>query len=191
MPYSFKDYVLECVHEAPLAWRKGAIVMTLIINLVMLGLIYLGWHLQAYPTAYFLIGTGIIALLDVLIILPFKLWKANKAEIMTLRGSYTGARKELWELREQGVRIRNDGLTTGMVAPWSKEFGDWHAKVLDQAAILSMDLRHSLDPIDKISPWNNEVVAVTNPQHQKNVSVVSEMLSRLYEFLNRTAVIPN
>jgi hypothetical protein len=56
-----------------------------------------------------------------------------------------------------------------------------------------MDLRHSLDPIDKISPNNNERVAVglTDRQHQKNVSVMSEMLSRLYEFLNRTAVIPD
>ena len=51
-----------------------------------------------------------------------------------------------------------------------------------------MDLRHSLDPIDKISPENNEVVAVPDPRHQKNVSVMSEVLSRLYEFLNRTAV---
>jgi hypothetical protein len=188
MPYRFRDYVLECVREAPLAWRKGAIAMTIIINLVIFGIIYLGWHLQAYPTTYFLIGTGVIALLDVLIIFPFKLWRANKVEIAALKGKYAGARKELWNLREQGVGIRNDGLTTGMVAPWSKKFEDWHAKVLEQAAILSMDLRHSLDPIDKISPNNNEVVAVTNPQHQKKVSVMSEMLSRLYEFLNRTAV---
>src|SRR5262249_32934578 len=133
-------------HEAPLAWRKGAIVMTVIVNLVMFGLIYLGWHLQAYPTTYFLIGTGIIALLDVLIIFPFKLWRANKAEIATLRGNYAGARRELWELREQGVTIRNNGLTTRILPSWTKEFEDWHAKVLKQAAILSMDLRHSLDP---------------------------------------------
>jgi hypothetical protein len=184
---TFKDYLIECAQEAPLAWRKGAVAMTVAINVAMLGLIYLGWHLQAYPISYFLIGTGIIALLDVLIIFPFKLWKANKAEIEALKGNYAGARKRLWELREEGVSLRNEGTTTRVVPSWTDKFDKWHAEVLQQSAILSMDLRHSLDPIDKISPESNEKVGVTNPQHQKAVSVMSEILVRLYKYLNATA----
>ena len=96
-------------------------------------------------------------------------------------------RKALWELREEGVAIRNNGLITTTVNSWSEEFERWHARVLAQAAILSMDLRHALDPIDKIAPANNERVAVIDPLHQKNVSVMSEMLARLYRYLDKTA----
>jgi hypothetical protein len=50
-----------------------------------------------------------------------------------------------------------------------------------------MDLRHSLDPIDKIAPKNNEIVAVVNPSHQVNVSVMSEILDRLSQYLSASA----
>jgi hypothetical protein len=101
------------------------------------------------------------------------------------RETHERTRKALWELREQGVKVRNDGLTTRTLDSWTEKFDEWHAKVLKQAAILSMDLRHSLDPIDKISPECNERVAVNNMVHQKNVSVMSEMLIRLYGYLIR------
>jgi hypothetical protein len=101
------------------------------------------------------------------------------------REKHEQTRKALWELRERGVKIRNDGLTTRTLDSWTEKFDEWHAKVLEQAAILSMDLRHSLDPIDKISPGCNESVAVNNMVHQKNVSVMSEMLVRLYSYLIR------
>jgi hypothetical protein len=99
------------------------------------------------------------------------------------RETHERTRKGLWELREQGVKIRNDGLTTRTLDTWTEKFEELHVKVLEQAAILSMDLRHSLDPIDKISPACNEPVAVNNIVHQKNVSVMSEMLVRLYSYL--------
>jgi hypothetical protein len=185
MSNGFKEYFIECCREAPHAWRKAAIISTIIINLVMLGLIFLGWHLDAYPTAYFLGATGLLAVLQVLIIFPFKLWKAQRTEIDALKGRYAGARKELWQLREVGVQLRNEGKTTRVVPSWSKKFEDWHARVLEQAATLSMDLRHALDPLDKIAPESNEQVAVVDAYHQKNVSVMSEILSRLFKYLSR------
>ena len=65
-------------------------------------------------------------------------------------------RQSLWELREQGVKIRNDGLTTRTTVSWVEKFDAWHARVLDQANKLSADLRHSLDPIDKIAPESDD-----------------------------------
>jgi hypothetical protein len=185
-----KDYLVECLREAPLAWRKGAVAMTILINAALIGLVYLGWHLDAYPTPYFLIGTSVIAVLDVLVILPFKLWRANKAEIERLKGNYSGARKALWQLRQEGVGLRNDGFSTRTLSSWTSKFEKWRAQVLEQAALLSMDLRHFLGPIDKISEQNNEPLlqfATKDVQLQKSVSVISEMLSRLSEYLNRTA----
>ena len=96
-------------------------------------------------------------------------------------------RAALWALREEGVKIRNDGLTTRDINSWKEKFEQWHARVLEQAGALSTDLRHSLDPIDKISPQSNEHPAVDSGSHQKNVSVMSEMLSRLYKHLDRTS----
>ena len=62
----------------------------------------------------------------------------------------------MWQLREEGVGLRNDGFSTRTLSSWTIKFENWHAQVLEQAALLSMDLRHFLDPIDKISEQNNE-----------------------------------
>jgi hypothetical protein len=78
-------------------------------------------------------------------------------------------------------------LTTTNIASWADKFETWHTRVLDQAQKLSADLRHSLDPIDKISPDSNELVVAKDILHQKNVSVMSEMLARLYKHLDRTS----
>ena len=187
MSDGLRQYILECLREAPVAWRIGAIIMTLLVSAAMLGLLYLGVHLAAYPTSYFLIGTAVIAALDVIVILPFKLWKVNKAEIAKLKGNYAGARKELWILRDKGVQLRNEGKTTSDFNSWTEKYVMWHSEVLKQASVLSMDLRHSLEPVDKIGPESIEGVALPITQHQINVSVMSGMLSRLYAYLNRTA----
>jgi hypothetical protein len=96
------------------------------------------------------------------------------------------ARAALWILREEGVKLRNDGKFTRIINSWTEQFNAWHAKVLEQAEILSVDLRHSLEPIDKISHESNETVAVNDPFHQKRVSVMSEMLARLYRYLDKS-----
>jgi hypothetical protein len=97
-------------------------------------------------------------------------------------------RKELWLLREEGVQLRNKGKITRTVVAWKQDFDDWHRRVLEQSAKLSDDLRHSLDPLDKIAPQNQEAVAVNDAQHPLEVSVLSEMLDRLYSFINETAI---
>ena len=95
-------------------------------------------------------------------------------------------RKTLWELREQGVHLRNRGKTTRTIPSWKGEFDSWHTKVLQQSALLSDDLRHSLDPLDKIA--HQEAVGVSDTQHQLEVSCLSEILARLYRFLSETAI---
>src|SRR6185295_16873076 len=74
-----------CCRQAPTSWRKGAVVMTLVVSAILICGLYLGWHLEAYPTSYFLIGTGAIAAFDILAVLPFQLWKTNIAEIDKLQ----------------------------------------------------------------------------------------------------------
>ena len=80
-----KAYILECCRQAPLSWRRGAVVMTILISLALIGGLALGWHQAAYPTSIFLMGTAAITAFDVLAIFPYQLWKANMTEIVALR----------------------------------------------------------------------------------------------------------
>jgi hypothetical protein len=77
----FSQYLHALWSQALLSWRKGAVIMTVLISLALIAGLYLGWHLSAYPSSYFLIGTGAIATFDVLAIFPYQLWKANTAKI--------------------------------------------------------------------------------------------------------------
>lgn len=139
---------------------------------------------SAYPTTIFLVGAGIIAVLDVLVIFPFKLWRANKAEIARLQGNISEDRERLWTLRESGVDLRNEGKNSRLPDQWRPKFDEWHTAALAQAKLVSRDLGHALSPIDKIDEKNQEkVVAWKDSRHQKKVSIMSEMLDRIYQHL--------
>jgi hypothetical protein len=74
------------------------------------------------------------------------------------------------------VNLRNDGMMTTDVEGCTAKYEQWHAEVLEEAENLSSDLRHLLDPIDKMPL---ERVQVDDEKHRINVSVMSEMLFRL------------
>jgi len=84
MASDIRTYIIECCRQGPLSWRKGAVIMMVLISLVLIGGLYLGWHFQAYPIAYFSIGTGAIAAFDVLAIFPYQLWKRDQKLISDL-----------------------------------------------------------------------------------------------------------
>jgi ABC-type multidrug transport system fused ATPase/permease subunit len=100
------------------------------------------------------------------------------------------AREKLWALHEEGVRIRNEGK--GIEAPdepaWTKSYYSWHAAVLYNASIYSPVLQRLLDPLDKIAPRNQETVRANSRTHALNVSVMSEVLDRLYNHLEKIDV---
>ena len=87
MSTDLKRYLWACWGQALLSWRKGAVIMTVLISTVFIGGLYLGWHFNAYPTSYFLVGTGAITAFDVLAIFPYQLWKADSARIRELEES--------------------------------------------------------------------------------------------------------
>ena len=97
------------------------------------------------------------------------------------------ARAKLCALFKEGVRIRNEGKR--IEAPdepaWTKSYYSWHAAVLYNASIYSAVLQHLLDPIDKIAPRNQETVRANSRTHAQNVSVMSEVLDRLYNHLGK------
>jgi|SRR5215471_3002176 len=97
------------------------------------------------------------------------------------------ARAKLYALHEGGVRIRNEGkrIEAPEEAAWTKSYYSWHAAVLYNASIYSTVLQHLLDPLDKIAPRNQETVRANSRTHALNVSVMSEVLDRLYNHLGK------
>lgn len=87
MPSSFKTYIWECIQQAPHSWRKGAVIMTVGISIALVVGLFVGWHLNAFPTAIFLAGTAAISAFDVFAILPFQLWKADQKKIAALESA--------------------------------------------------------------------------------------------------------
>jgi len=81
---NLRTYLAECCAQAPHSWRAGSVVMAVLINGALLVGLYVGWHLEAYPIAYFLAGAALVAALDIVLILPFKLWKAERAKLNEL-----------------------------------------------------------------------------------------------------------
>jgi hypothetical protein len=97
------------------------------------------------------------------------------------------ARAKLCALHEEGVRIRNEGkrIEAPEEPAWTKSYYSWHAAVLYNASIYSTVLQHLLDPLDKIAPRNQETVRANSRTHALNVSVISEVLDRLYNHLGK------
>jgi len=97
------------------------------------------------------------------------------------------ARAKLCALHEEGVRIRNEGkrIEAPEEPAWTKSYYSWHAAVLYNASIYSTVLQHLLDPLDKIAPRNQETVRANSRTHALNVSVMSEVLDRLYNHLGK------
>jgi hypothetical protein len=112
MAGEFKRYVVECFRQAPLSWRKAAVVMTIVISVGLVAGLWLGWRLEAYPTAYFLLGTGAIAAFDVLAILPYQLYKANAAEIAQLKEQARPKLKCSFSANEPGCVRPNTVITS-------------------------------------------------------------------------------
>src|SRR5262245_10782872 len=125
MSDDLKVYLRELVAEAPNSWRKGQVVMAVVINLVIFALLYVGVQFTNYPMPYFIAGTLAVAVLDIVLILPFKLWKANRSEIASLKNAHQHAKSELWKLRREGVDLRNAGRKIrdeNLVHEWREKF---------------------------------------------------------------------
>jgi membrane protein implicated in regulation of membrane protease activity len=97
------------------------------------------------------------------------------------------SRAKLCALHEEGVQIRNEGkrIEAPEEPAWTRSYYSWHAAVLYNASIYSTVLQHLLDPLDKIAPRNQETVRANSRTHALNVSVMSEVLDRLYNHLGK------
>lgn len=110
MPSDLRTYIAECFKQAPLSWRKGAVIMTALVSAGLVAALFLGWHLDAYPAWVFITGTAIIAAGDVLVFFPYQLWKANRAEISALKDQISAKASlgEITDLYDETIRLLHD-----------------------------------------------------------------------------------
>jgi hypothetical protein len=112
MADDFRTYVAECFKEAPNALRRGFLIVTIIANIAVAAALYLGWHYSAFTALQLWTGAAFIAALEILTILPYKLWKANRAEIKKLQTAADRAKErqalldDVSDLRTEMARFR-------------------------------------------------------------------------------------
>jgi len=81
MAEGFKDYVGNACERRPARFGAGFIAMTILANLILALGLYLGWHLNAFTTLQISTVAVCMAALEIVLILPYRLWKSNKAEV--------------------------------------------------------------------------------------------------------------
>jgi hypothetical protein len=143
---------------------------------------------DAFLVAFFaLLVTWLVAFLVRLFSLPAEYYYTEKERADQLESidARQQAKAHLWALREEGLSLRSKGMTIeeAEVPNWTKAFENWREVVLQNAAACSTDLRHSLDPLDKIEPYHLETARAKTGKHELNVSGVSEILDRMRKFL--------
>ncbi len=85
---SFRDYIWECIKEAPSAWRRGMIAVTLLTYIVIAAALLLGWHLNALSNFQLATGALLVALLEILVILPFKFFQHERTRVCEAKHVY-------------------------------------------------------------------------------------------------------
>jgi hypothetical protein len=106
---NIKGYLSALAQEVLPAFRRGVIAVTALAYIVLVGAYFLVGGTFALSTIQLWTGALVIAIAEVLIILPYRLWKANVTEINALKAiNYNGPD---WTIRELFQHIMPDGLT--------------------------------------------------------------------------------
>jgi hypothetical protein len=178
-PWTFRAYLRECTRQILPSIKQAQSIIGLIINVVAAALLFIAGYQLSIPGPYVFVVAISLAFLEAFLIFPYKVWRADKQEIANLKAVKDDATKRLWDLRKSGVEIRNRGLrvkTQEDAEKWTPIYETWHKDILEAAAAFSANLRHLIDPLDKL-PMEN--VRFDNKRHRTNVSVMSEILVRV------------
>ena len=47
MAGELREYLWAMAQEAPVTWRRGAVIVTIVANVLAFGALLIGWHLNA------------------------------------------------------------------------------------------------------------------------------------------------
>src|SRR5262249_8813363 len=121
---------------------------------------------------------------------PPKLQQEADDEIAALktklndREARQSAMARLWELRGEGVTMRNQKVVgASAAAEWMKQFENWHQRVLAEARTISPNLHAWLATLDRVRPGPDNLPQAATLEHNTQRSCQSEILLRMQEFL--------
>jgi hypothetical protein len=102
MAGKFKDYLSACAGEIPNAFRRGMVAVTALANILIVGALFLGWHLETATGAQLTAAGTVIAFVEIIVFVPFRLWKANTAKISDLESRLTPKLKLSFDMNDEG-----------------------------------------------------------------------------------------
>jgi hypothetical protein len=109
MAPTLKGYIWALAQEVLPAFRRGVIAVTALAYIILVGAYILVGGSFALSTFQLWSGALAIAVAEVIVVLPFRLWKANVTEINALKAvDYSGPD---WTIRELFYYIMPEGLT--------------------------------------------------------------------------------
>lgn len=190
-----RDFYSQCVRRA---WRGKLLHVEAVVGLLLLIAIPIAatWrpdiaNLNWIPLAVFaIIFAGV--LVYGLVTAPFYIANEMQNENVKLQNKLNdiavkqNALDKLWQLRSDGISLRNDKVDSdqGLVA-WKEAYERWRTAVLAEAGIVNINLKCYLERLDRTGPvpGNSHIF---NPEHELLVRITSEILQRLQEYLKKS-----
>jgi hypothetical protein len=109
MSPNIKGYLLALIQEVLPAFRRGVIAVTALAYVILAGAYFLVGHTFSLSTFQLWTGALAIAVVEIMVVFPYRLWKANVTELNALKSvDYSGPD---WTIRELFYHIMPEGLT--------------------------------------------------------------------------------
>lgn len=188
-----RHFYLECLHRAgrgrllqietiagllamvaiPIAayWKSVGPYMNW-IPLAVFGAVFIGTIIIGFTTAPYWIAKELEEDKDRL-----HLQLENKA-------ARQSAINRLWQLRSDGIVIRNKPISIGDVTTWRKDVDTWRANVLLEADKVNTNLKCYLERLDHTCGIPGNIVVISG-DHELWVRITSEILLRMEEYLKK------
>lgn len=95
----------------------------------------------------------------------------------------------LWDLRRQGVKIRNKEIQFNTKKEWNDAFEEWHKSVLSESKKINVNLHNWLEVLDETHgrPFN---VIIWGDDDELKIRVASEILRRMQRYLEKDLIWP-
>jgi hypothetical protein len=86
-------------------------------------------------------------------------------------------KEDIWNLIEEGVYLRDEGIKTKTPGAWRPKCLAWESRLINQVKLLSSDLARLLKPLNDCDPTKeNEKVVAGGKFHQMDVNAVSTII---------------
>ena len=200
---SWKSYFGACLERAFRGSLSSALNWAGTVGVAVVGAIYQyrgltisephGWlDIVVWGLIYLATAWAIFFCFRLIFVAPFQMFKETEFQRLQLQKKLEDreirqrALNLLWDLRENGVQIRNEFPVN--FPNWHRRVNEWRDQVLDAAGVLSTNLRRHLQTLNETHGYPSDIQIVGGShdgEHKLDLSVISETLRRLEKYLER------